>query len=1043
MSERELSELREKDFRAFAMLMNPFPGLRPFSVEESHLFFGREGQSDEVLTKLADNKFVSILGTSGSGKSSLMYCGLIPILHGGFMTEAGSEWRICVSRPGSSPIDNLAEGLLMKDEEYASLSEDDKQVRQAITSTVMRSSSLGLIEAVKQMRKSPHENFLILVDQFEELFRYNKATSRENEANESLAFVNLLLEAIDQSEEPIYVALTMRSDFIGDCAQFQELTQKINDSHYLIPQMSREQKRLAIEGPVAVGGGEIAHRLVQQILNDVGDNPDQLPIMQHALMRTWSYWAEHHLEGEPMDLKHYNAIGRLSDALSNHANEAYDELSKRQKNICEIMFKALTESGQETVGIRRPTPLGTIAKIAGVSEDEVVEVIDKFREPGRTLLMPPHGVKLQSDTVIDISHESLMRNWTRLKTWVTEEAASAQMYLKLAEAAEAYQSGRAGLWRMPDLQLAINWREEHKPTLVWGQRYHPAFERTMVFLKTSEEAYITEQENKERIQRRNLRRARAWAIGLGVFGIVAIFLVVFARQQAAEAEKQQKAAEAAQAEAIENAEEAQRQAEIAEEQRHQAEQAREDAVEAQKETELALEKAQIAEANAREQQRLAEQSAAIARREQARAERQTEIAEEQRAEAQRQEQIAVEQREAAERLRFQSIAKSMAVKSLQMEDTMGRGVIALQAYKFNQQFEGSRYDPDIYNAIFAAFQLLTHDSINHLKGHTASVRAMSYTNSGQHLYTASSSGSLLRWEMDEQGKSYENIFSSVHPIRALSISPDDRYLVAGDQDATIQIIDLDNINGEPNLLEGHTEDVLDIEFLPDGTGFVSTSLDRTVRFSDLQQLTTIAENKSIVRVIAVSPDNKIIAGGTEDGIIKLWDRDSDFSESQLDITLPTGVFGLEFSHNGKYLAAGEASGRILIWDTEENTQFVELTGHNARVSDIEFSNDDQLMSTSSWDQTAHIYDMNNIFNLPIELTDHNQWLWGVAFSPDASLLITGSNDEIVREWPTDIGEYAEEFCDLLERNMTQREWIQYVGEDIDYRVTCDNLPAAN
>ncbi len=135
-----------------------------------------------------------------------------------------------------------------------------------------------------------NENFFILVDQFEELFRFKRIESATSNMEESSSFVNLLLEAVNQYDIPIYVALTMRSDFIGECAVFPELTQMINDSHYLIPQMTRDQKRLAIEGPVAVGGGQISGRFIQQLLNDVGDNPDQLLILQHALMRTWSYW---------------------------------------------------------------------------------------------------------------------------------------------------------------------------------------------------------------------------------------------------------------------------------------------------------------------------------------------------------------------------------------------------------------------------------------------------------------------------------------------------------------------------------------------------------------------------------------------------------------------------------------------------------------------------------------------------------------------------------------------------------------------------------
>ena len=92
-------------------LFNPFPGLRPFTIAESHLFFGREGQSEEVLSNLSKNRFVAVVGSSGSGKSSLMYCGVVPILHGGFITEAGSKWKIIPSRPGNDPIGNLAKGI--------------------------------------------------------------------------------------------------------------------------------------------------------------------------------------------------------------------------------------------------------------------------------------------------------------------------------------------------------------------------------------------------------------------------------------------------------------------------------------------------------------------------------------------------------------------------------------------------------------------------------------------------------------------------------------------------------------------------------------------------------------------------------------------------------------------------------------------------------------------------------------------------------------------------------------------------------------------
>jgi hypothetical protein len=86
---------------------NPFPGLRPFSIEECHLFFGREGQVDDILVKLSESRFVTVMGYSGSGKSSLMYCGLVPVLYGGFVTQSGPYWNAIITRPGASQINKI------------------------------------------------------------------------------------------------------------------------------------------------------------------------------------------------------------------------------------------------------------------------------------------------------------------------------------------------------------------------------------------------------------------------------------------------------------------------------------------------------------------------------------------------------------------------------------------------------------------------------------------------------------------------------------------------------------------------------------------------------------------------------------------------------------------------------------------------------------------------------------------------------------------------------------------------------------------------
>jgi tetratricopeptide (TPR) repeat protein len=493
---------------------NPFPGLRPFETEEYNLFFGREGQADELLARLGRTRFLAVVGTSGSGKSSLIRAGLMPALYGGLMGATGSAWRIAVMRPGHNPLGNLA-AALSEDDVIGSPDVDD-DVEATIIETTLRRSTLGLVDAVRQARLPAYENVLVVVDQFEELFRFRSMREQQQGTDDdAAAFVKLLLEAPQQRDVSIYVVLTMRSDFLGDCSQFQGLPEAINDGQYLIPRMTRDERRSAITGPAAVGGGEISPPLVNRLLNDVGDNPDQLPILQHALMRTWDYWAEQRRDSEPVGLPHYEAVGTMTDALSKHADEAFNELpDERSHHIAEILFKALTERGVDNREIRRPTRLKEICEIAGASEAEVAAVIEVFRREGRSFLMPPAGVALTPETIIDISHESLIRNWGRLKDWVKDEAEAARIYRRLAVAATDYREGVGGLLDDVTLQWVLKWRDKYSPSHAWGVRYHPEYDNAIAFLDESTQARAAaakerEQQRLELLQRERRERAQA------------------------------------------------------------------------------------------------------------------------------------------------------------------------------------------------------------------------------------------------------------------------------------------------------------------------------------------------------------------------------------------------------------------------------------------------------------------------------------------------------------------------------------------------------
>ena len=193
----------------------------------------------------------------------------------------------------------------------------------------------------------------------------------------------------------------MRSDFIGDCMNFPGLSEAVNAGLYLLGRMSRDGVRAAITGPVAVAGGAIAPRLVNRVLNDLGDNQDQLPLVQHALSRTWSHWEGARQGAGEIDIEDYEAVGTFRDALSRHAEEASEEAAAEGlAGTTERIFKALTDTFTDPRGVRRPTPVGVLAGIAETGEAEIIRVVDIFRQRGRSFLMPPASVPLTGRSIV-------------------------------------------------------------------------------------------------------------------------------------------------------------------------------------------------------------------------------------------------------------------------------------------------------------------------------------------------------------------------------------------------------------------------------------------------------------------------------------------------------------------------------------------------------------------------------------------------------------------------------------------------------------------
>jgi WD40 repeat protein len=1008
-------------------IFNPFPGLRSFEEDEDVLFFGREKQVDELVKKLRLVKFLAVIGSSGSGKSSLVKSGLIPALHSGFMAGAGSNWKICTFRPGNNPIGNMAKSLAQKNVLYNSFeSDDDEYTYASINESTLRRSSQGLVEVYKQSGIDTKNNLLILVDQFEEIFRFSRLEKDAKEGKrDSISFINLLLKASEQKELPIYVVFTMRSDFLGDCTEFRGLPEAINEGQYLVPRMTRDERRDAITGPVAVGGATISPRLLNQLLNDVGDNPDQLPILQHALMRTWDVWKQKANPDAPIDLEEYEETGTMSQALSQHAEEAFHELdTDRKKEICESLFKALTDRGSDARGIRRPTKLAEICKLANAKPNEVVEVIEVFRMPGRSFLMPPSTIAINEETIIDISHESLMRCWSRLINWVEEENQSSEIYLRLCEAANLYELGKGGLWRDPELQLALKWKEEANPNATWASRYNNYFEKAMLFLDHCKQQNELELLHKEKMQKNRLRRARMVAIFISCVALVGFLLAIYSFEQrnqankqkllavnkTIEAEKERKFALEQKKVAEQNATEAEKQKTLAE---VNAQEANKQKNNAQAQTKEAIKQRAVAEANAQEaakQKNNAEQQTEAAKTEKSKAERNAAIAEEQRKKAEEEKKNADRERNVSNRLKELADAKNLANQSIikfREGDKPQSKQLALQAFELNQKNDGPKQSPEIYTALHTNWTNSINNK-NQATHHKYAVRTMVGKPNSTMVFTADESGAL--YVAKAENGIVQTIGTAINlkqDVRALSTSKDGSKLFIATATGNGFVYDITNTQAIKEVLKFNFSGIAKSIAVINNNQFIVLTTTEIKRFaSEANTLSQGSVARKNVAALVLTNSGKIYLAEGNKILVYANYNELIANKAMQTYTTNSRVVSLTVNADESLLAAGTYDGSIWLKNQKNNTTST-LALHKSSVNDVQLhqlKNGHWQLATAGADQTIKLIDvkeaLNNVTQNIITLNEggHTKWIYALWYSNDGEHIFSCSEDKKIIGW---------------------------------------------
>lgn len=983
---------------------NPFPGLRAFNASESHLFFGREEHIEDVLRKLEKNHFVAVVGTSGTGKSSLIRAGVLPAISKQNETDLSVNWNVISMNPGSSPFLNLADALC----NYSSLvNESDKISFKDKLIHHIEASSLGLVQALRTKLTGPNR-LLILVDQFEEVFRF---ASEENNKPVYDAFVKLIIETVQQKDVPIYVILTLRSDFLGDCVQFEGLPEAINDGHYLVPRMNTVQIRRAITGPIDLAKGKISPRLVQHVNQHLGNNADQLPILQHAMMRTWNEWKSSEVAGEPMDLKHFEAIGGLERALSSHANEAFEELNSEQKVLCEKVFKCLTTKQADNRGVRRPMNLMTLASITKSSNAQVLACLNPFRESERNFILPGLDILADDNTMFDISHESLMRGWDLLTQWVDEEMESAEFYQRLCDTALLHDRGESALWRNPELQLGLDWKDKQEPTKEWAELYDEHFEMALVFLNKSKEADILEHSKRK-------RRSSAIRVAVTVFILVISALATWAMFQTGIAKDKSKEAEQKSIEALE--------------QKTLAEKAKENALEASNQALLAkglaekqAERADAQKAIADQERQRAEFAAQGALREQRLALEQKRIADQKSQEAIFQKLKADSARIEALRLRMISIGQNLAYESGQViQNPELAALLAINAYDIARNYGGEVNDATLYSSSNKAMEEIIPNYSTVVLSPASPLIAMQCNY--EFLSCIDQKGTFSKYSITN----FKELSSFQPPVNKESlntsyISPSGRYVAFGMEDNSL----VTNALGQGfSSIIGHNGLIRSVCFIESNNTIISGGRDNKLIIWEKDVVKDSLSLDARVRSISTHHNNNLVFAGCENG--KVYSFNSSTNEAYLFSSRENvRVEVVEQSSDGKLVAIGYSDGITRVMKSSGEV-LRDLPGTGI-INNLLLDKAANVLVTASTSKTLSIYNLDNLTSLPVIINFERQVKY-LSIQPDNFDLYVYTSDGAVRRYPTQIKNIVGVLNDKVTRELSKEEWNTFIGEDIPY-----------
>ncbi|MGB3715096.1 MAG: protein kinase [Candidatus Promineifilaceae bacterium] len=979
---------------------SPYRGLYAFREEDAPYFFGRELFTERLVDTVTNRHMAAVIGPSGSGKSSVVFAGLLPTI------RDRSGWNVLSIRPGSRPFHALAEVLV--GEMNGDLGETDRLVEIRKLGSALKGGDLELDDVLGRLKKSQADDIrqLLVVDQFEEL--YTLCTDEEIRRK----YPNVLFQAIaasrDRQDFDFTLVLTLRADFMGQALANRPFADALQDSDVKLGPMTRAELGRAIESPAGKKNVIFEAGLVDRILDDVGDEPGNLPLLEFALTLLWE-----RRSGRRLTHSAYDAIGRVEGSLARYADEIYEQLGFTEQIRVRHIFTQMVRPGEGTEDTRRLATRDELGEEDWLLAQRLADA--RLVVTGLT----PEGLE-----TVEIVHEALIRGWGRLREWMNEERAFRTWQEKLRVALRQWEDSdrdEGALLRGVSLGEAEDWMRRQERDLSQPEREYiqasailrenEAAEREAQRQRELESARHLAEEQRLRAeaehqraeeQLKSTKRFRSLTGILAAVFVIAVVAAILAVGQRQDAERQANA----------------------------------------RATEVVVRT--TAESNAHESANLAATRAdeammaqTTAEAERIRANQEAQDAEMARNDAEVERDRADVQAELA--LARQLAAQSTTLRGPQLDLAL---LLSLEAYNINESAEtvgsilsGLQASPGLItylrehpsllqSAVFGPdgeilatvgseglvllWDVASGTLLRELVGHDPSqlVNRAAFSPSGEMLATGSDDLSIILWDV-ESGEIVRRLLGHDNWVQALAFGPDGTQLISGGGDRSIHIWDIDT--GQlRNVLDEHAGSIWDVAYSDDGEYLVSAGADNIARLYDAESgdiIQTFIGHNGPVFNVAISPDNERIATGSGDNMIIIWELDTGEPVGNPLVGHQAAILGLAFSPDGQLLASGSVDSTVALWDVESQQQLRLFGDHNGMVNTVEFSPDGDLLASGDLNGLAILWDVaaeGSQFIGRIEGLDGG--VNRAVYYDDGNRLASAGVDGFIRLWDTSRGE---------------------------------------